>query len=160
MPKYSYNVHVVPNPSNSVGANVWLTVVLDHKADPDGAFCLDTSVLGQAALARAKEISPLFADCTCEEWNGGEPVLTKEEKFLGKDYEEHMEEIREAAKPMFALLKKYNLQLAISSSSEFFLTAIPWFDDNLPADLDHEALENATVPIHDKQLVAIVNGMF
>ena len=139
---------------------MWVTVTLDHRADPDNNFCPDTSVLGKAALARAKEISPLFTDCTCEEWSFGGEVLTNEEKFLGKDYEEHMEEIREAAKPMFELLKKYNLQLAITSSSEFFLTAIPWFSGNLPAELDYEALENATVPIHDKQLVAVVNGMF
>lgn len=158
MPKFKYYVHVIPR--NSVGATMWVTVYLEKRADPDDAFCMDTSVLGKAALSRAKEISPLFTDCTCEEWSFVEEELTAEEKFLGKDYEEHMEEIREAAKPMFALLKKYNLQLAITSSSDFFLTAIPWYSGNLPADLDHEALENASVPIHDKQLVAVVNGLF
>ena len=157
MPKYTYNVHVIPR--NSVGATMWVSVTLDKKADPDDAFCLDTSVLGKAALARAKEISPLFTDCTCEEWNFGEEVSTKEEEFLGKNYDEHMEEIRETAKPMFALLKKYNLQLAITSDCEYHLTAIPWFTDTLPANIDREKLAELTVPIHDKQLVAIVNGM-
>ena len=157
MPKFKYYVHVVPR--NSVGATMWVTVTLEKRADPDDAFCLDTSVLGKAALVRAKEISPLFTDCTCEEWSFVEEILTTEEKFLGKDYDEHMEEIREAAKPMFALLKKYNLQLAITSDSDFFLTAIPWFTDTLPANIDREALAELTVPIHDKQLVAVVNGM-
>ena len=157
MPKFKYYVHVIPR--NSVGATMWVTVTLDKRADPDDAFCLDTSVLGKAALARANEISPLFTDCTCEEWSFVEEILNTEEKFLGKDYDEHMEEIREAAKPMFALLKKYNLQLAITSDSDYFLTAIPWFTDTLPANIDREALAEATIPIHDKQLVAIVNGM-
>ncbi len=158
MPKFIYNVHVIPR--NSVGATMWVSVTLDQRADPDDAFCLDTSVLGQAALARAKEISPLFTDCTCEEWNFGEEVLTDEEKFLGKDYDAQMEEIREAAKPMFELLKKYKLQLAITSSSEFFLTAIPWFSVTLPSNIDPEKLAEVSVPIHDKQLVAVVNGLF
>lgn len=157
MPKFKYHVHVIPR--NSVGATMWVTVTLEKRADPDDAFCLDTSVLGQAALARAKEISPLFTDCTCEEWSFVEKILTTEEKFLGKDYDEQMEEIREAAKPMFALLKKYKLQLAITSDSEYYLTAIPWFTDTLPANIDREALAEATVPIHDTQLVAIVNRM-
>lgn len=159
MPKFKYNVHVIPR-NASVGATMWVSVTLDKRADPDDAFCLDTSVLGQAALARAKELSPSFTDCTCEEWNFGEEVLTDEEKFLGKDYDEHMEEIREVAKPMFELLKKYNLQLAITSSDEFFLTAIPWFNGTLPSNIDVEKLAELTVPIHDKQLVALVNGLF
>lgn len=158
MPKFNYYVHVLPR--NSVGATMWVTVTLDQRADPDDAICLDTSVLGQAALARAKEISPLFTDCTCDEWSFSEAALTDEEKFLGKDYDEQMEEIREAAKPMFELLKKYKLQLAITSSSEFFLTAIPWFSGTLPSNIDPEKLAEVSVPIHDKQLVAVVNGLF
>jgi hypothetical protein len=73
MPKYHYNVHVISQ-TPGLDFTMWVGVTLDHRVYPEESTCLDGSPLGQAAMARARELCPALKECFCEEWNGGEEV--------------------------------------------------------------------------------------
>ena len=63
MPKYHYNVHVI---SKSDDFSMWVGVTLDNKQLPQGDLCLDNSLLGMTAIARARELCPALKECFCE----------------------------------------------------------------------------------------------
>ena len=97
MPKYHYNVHVI---SKADDFSMWVGVTLDSKQLPQGNLCLDNSLLGMTAIARARELCPALKECFCEEWNGGDEVEDDPvQKFLGADYKNKMAILKAAIKP-------------------------------------------------------------
>ena len=159
MPNFHYNVHVISQ-TPGLDVTLWVGVTLGHKNDPAENFCPDESDLGRAAIARARELCPALKDCTCDEWNGGDRVLTPEEKFLGADYKEKMAKLKVAIKPFLAALDELNMQLCVDHRNEYFLTAIPQFDESgdLPKDVDSHLLLDATYALADDQhLVAVID---
>ena len=153
MPKYHYNVHVI---SKTDDFSMWVGVTIDHKQLPQGDFCLDNSLLGMTAIARARELCPALKECFCEEWNGGDEVTDPVQKFLGEDYKSKMAILKAAIKPLLTALDQTHMQLAVDHRCEYWLTAIPCGD--LPEGMDTGKLLDATMALGDAQhLVAIID---
>lgn len=153
MPKYHYNVHVI---SKSDDFSMWVGVTLDHKQLPQGNFCLDNSLLGMTAIARARELCPALKECFCEEWNGGNEVSDPVQRFLGEDYTNKMAILKAAIKPLLTALDQTHMQLAVDHRCEYWLTAIPCGD--LPEGMDTGKLLDATMALGDAQhLVAVID---
>ena len=158
MPKYHYNVHII---SKTDDFSLWVGVTIDHKQLPQGDFCLDNSLLGMTAIARARELCPSLKECFCEEWNGGDEVTDPVQKFLGEDYKSKMAILKAAIKPLIAALDETHMQLAVDHRSEYWLTAIPWRDEyagGFPEGMDTGKLLDATISLGDAQhLVAVID---
>ena len=154
MPKYHYNVHVI---SKTDDFSMWVGVTIDHKQLPQGDLCLDNSLLGMTAIARARELCPSLKECFCEEWNGGDEVEDDPvQKFLGEDYKNKMAILKAAIKPLLTALDQTHMQLAVDHRCEYWLTAIPCGD--LPEGMDTGKLLDATMALGDAQhLVAIID---
>ena len=154
MPKYHYNVHVI---SKTDDFSMWVGVTIDHKQLPQGDLCLDNSLLGMTAIARARELCPALKECFCEEWNGGDEVEDDPvQKFLGADYTTKMAILKAAIKPLLTALDQTHMQLAVDHRCEYWLTAIPCGD--LPAGMDTGKLLDATIALGDAQhLVAVID---
>lgn len=161
MPKYHYNVHVISQ-TPGLDFTMWVGVTLDSKQLPQGDLCLDNSLLGQTAIARARELCPALKECFCEEWNGGDEVEDDPvQKFLGADYKEKMTILKAAIKPLLTALDSTHMQLVVDHRGEYWLTAIPWRDElagEIPADVDKGKLLDATIALGDAQhLVAVID---
>lgn len=154
MPKYHYNVHVI---SKTDDFSMWVGVTIDHKQLPQGDLCLDNSLLGMTAIARARELCPALKECFCEEWNGGDEVEDDPvQKFLGADYTTKMAILKAAIKPLLTALDQTHMQLAVDHRCEYWLTAIPCGD--LPEGMDTGKLLDATIALGDAQhLVAVID---
>lgn len=154
MPKYHYNVHVI---SKTDDFSMWVGVTLDSKQLPQGSLCLDNSLLGMTAIARARELCPALKECFCEEWNGGDEVEDDPvQKFLGADYTNKMAILKAAIKPLLTALDQTHMQLAVDHRCEYWLTAIPCGD--LPEGMDTGKLLDATIALGDAQhLVAVID---
>ena len=158
MPKYHYNVHVI---SKTDDFSMWVGVTLDSKQLPQGGFCLDNSLLGMTAIARARELCPALKECFCEEWNGGDEVTDPVQKFLGEDYKSKMAILKAAIKPLLTALDETHMQLAVDHRGEYYLTAIPWREEyagDLPEGMDTGKLLDATIALGDaRHLVAVID---
>lgn len=153
MPKYHYNVHVI---SKTDDFSMWVGVTIDHKQLPQGNFCLDNSLLGMTAIARARELCPALKECFCEEWNGGDEVTDPVHQFLGEGYTSKMAILKAAIKPLLTALDETHMQLAVDHRCEYWLTAIPCGD--LPEGMDTGKLLDATMALGDAQhLVAVID---
>ena len=154
MPKYHYNVHVI---SKTDDFSMWVGVTIDHKQLPQGDLCLDNSLLGMTAIARARELCPALKECFCEEWNGGDEVEDDPvQKFLGADYTTKMAILKAAIKPLLTALDQTHMHLAVDHRCEYWLTAIPCGD--LPEGMDTGKLLDATIALGDAQhLVAVID---
>lgn len=151
MPKYHYNVHVI---SKADDFSMWVGVTLDHKQLPQGDLCLDNSLLGMTAIARARELCPSLKECFCEEWNGGDEVIDPVRKFLGDDYEDKMRGIVAVFEPFMAAMHKANMVLAVDTRGDYCLTAIP----NKPWNgLDTTKILEGTIPLSDHDLVTLLD---
>lgn len=149
MPKYHYNVHVI---SKTDDFSMWVGVTLDRLQMSQGV-CLDNTLLGMTAIARARELCPSLKECYCEEWNGGEAVDPVQE-FLGTDYEDKMAGLVAAFEPFKLALHKANMTLAVDTRGDYCLTAIP----SKPLDgLDTAKILGATIPLSDHDLVSLLN---
>jgi hypothetical protein len=159
MPKYHYNVHVI---SKADDFSMWVGVTIDHKQLPQGDLCLDNSLLGMTAIARARELCPALKECFCEEWNGGDEVEDDPvQKFLGADYTSKMAILKAAIKPLLTALDQTHMQLAVDHRCEYWLTAIPWREEyagGMPEGMDTGKLLDATMALGDAQhLVAVID---
>lgn len=151
MPKYHYNVHVI---SKTDDFSMWVGVTIDHKQLPQGDLCLDNSLLGMTAIARARELCPSLKECFCEEWNGGDEVIDPVRKFLGDDYEDKMRGIVAVFEPFMAAMHKANMVLAVDTRGDYCLTAIP----NKPWNgLDTTKILEGTIPLSDHDLVTLLD---
>lgn len=151
MSKYHYNVHVI---SKADDFSMWVGVTLDHKQLPQGDLCLDNSLLGMTAIARARELCPSLKECFCEEWNGGDEVIDPVRKFLGDDYEDKMRGIVAVFEPFMAAMHKANMVLAVDTRGDYCLTAIP----NKPWNgLDTTKILEGTIPLSDHDLVTLLD---
>lgn len=160
MPKYHYNVNIIPAKQDF---SIWVGVIVANKYDgAEGEFVREGSELWNAAIARAHELCPSLQDCFCENWNGGDEVEDDPvQKFLGADYKSKMAILKAAIKPLLTALDQTHMQLAVDHRGEYWLTAIPWRDEYtgaLPEGMDTGKLLDATIALGDAQhLVAVID---
>lgn len=150
MAKYHYNVHVIAKDNDF---SMWVGVTLDHKHQQD-YLCLDNSLLGQTAIARARELCPSLKECFCEEWNGGDEVIDPVREFLGNDYEEKMRGLVAVFELFMTAMHKANMVLAVDTRGDYCLTAIP----NKPWNgLDTTKIIEGSIPLSDHDLVTLLD---
>lgn len=140
---------VVP-PGQVVGVEIWVGVETDRAPNDEG--------FNDLAIAAAHQVCPSVAvsDWVVSEVNG--PNASRYEAQLGPAYSQVIERLQKAAEPLFAALKETGYQLAIDTTGDYCLTALPGnlgFDDS--EGLNAPEVMKFTKPLSVEHLVTLVD---
>lgn len=140
---------VVP-PGQVVGVEIWVGVETDRAPNDE--------VFNDLAIAAAHQVCPSVAvsDWVVSEVNGPNP--SRYEEQLGPAYSRVIERLQKAAEPLFAALKETGYQLAIDTTGDYCLTALPGnlgFDDS--EGLNAPEVMKFTKPLSVEHLVTLVD---
>lgn len=140
---------VVP-PGQVATVEIWVGVETDRATNDEG--------FNDLAVVAAHQVCPSVAvsDWVVSDISG--PHASRYETQLGYDYGPVIERLQKAAEPLFAALKETGYQLAIDTTGDYCLTALPGtlgFDDS--EGLNAPEVMKFTKPLSEEHLVSLVD---